>query len=48
MGGTIQSEKSIEPKFLIWAISILRRALAKVQVIKGWLEDGVHREKILM
>ena len=47
MGGTIQSEKSIEPKFLIWAISDPEGApLQRVQVIKGWLEDGVHREKI--
>ena len=47
MGGTIQSEKSIEPKFLIWAISDPNGApLQRVQVIKGWLEDGVHREKI--
>ena len=47
MGGTINQEENKSPRFLIWAISDpLGAPLQRVQIIKGWLEEGEHREKV--
>ncbi len=47
MGGTIIQEKNNSPRFLVWAISDpLGAPLQRAQIIKGWLEDGEHREKV--
>ena len=47
MGGTIIQEKNNSPRFLVWAISDpLGAPLQRTQIIKGWLEDGEHREKV--
>ena len=47
MGGTIIHEKNNSPRFLVWAISDpLGAPLQRAQIIKGWLEDGEHREKV--
>ena len=47
MGGTIIQDKANNPRFLVWAISDpLGAPLQRVQIIKGWLEDGEKREKV--
>ena len=47
MGGTIIQEKANSPRFLVWAISDpLGAPLQRVQIIKGWLEDGEQKEKV--
>ena len=47
MGGTIIHGKNNSPRFLVWAISDpLGAPLQRAQIIKGWLEDGEHREKV--
>ena len=47
MGGTIIQDKANNPRFLVWAISDpLGAPLQRVQIIKGWLEDGEQREKV--
>ena len=47
MGGTLLQENNRAPRFLIWAISDPSGApLQRVQVIKGWLEEGTHMEKV--
>ena len=47
MGSTINIEEGKEPRFLVWAISDpLGAPLQRVQIIKGWLEDGLHKEKV--
>ena len=47
MGATIDIEKEKEPKFLVWATSDpLGAPLQRIQIIKGWLENGSHREKV--
>ena len=46
MGGTIIQEIA-NPRFLVWTISDpLGAPLQRVQIIKGWLEDGEQREKV--
>ena len=41
------SPSSSHPRFLVWAISDpLGAPLQRVQIIKGWLEEGEHREKV--
>ena len=47
MGGTlIQKDDSI-PSFLVWAISDVESApLERIQIIKGWIQDGEHNEKV--
>mgnify|MGYP006239862313 FL=1 len=46
MGGTINQVVDESPRFLVWAISDpLGAPLQRVQIIKGWLEEGEHREK---
>ncbi|MDG2061285.1 MAG: DUF3604 domain-containing protein [SAR86 cluster bacterium] len=47
MGGTLNLEGSKNPTFLVWAISDpLGAPLQRIQIIKGWLEDGEHKEKV--
>ena len=47
MGGTITQVGDESPRFLVWAISDpLGAPLQRVQIIKGWLEEGEHREKV--
>ena len=47
MGSTINIEEGKEPRFFVWAISDpLGAPLQRVQIIKGWLEDGLHKEKV--
>ena len=47
MGSTINIEESKEPRFFVWATSDpLGAPLQRVQIIKGWLEDGLHKEKV--
>ena len=47
MGGTFNIEGSINPTFLVWAIADPSGApLQRIQIIKGWLEDGEHKEKV--
>ena len=47
MGGTLNLEGSNNPTFLIWAISDpLGAPLQRIQIIKGWLEDGEQKEKV--
>ena len=43
----LSTEKNNSPRFLVWAISDpLGAPLQRAQIIKGWLEDGEHREKV--
>ena len=47
MGSTVNIEEGKEPRFFVWAISDpLGAPLQRVQIIKGWLEDGLHKEKV--
>ena len=47
MGGDIYSDKRTSPTFLIWAVSDpLGGRLQRSQIIKGWVENGVHNEKV--
>ncbi len=47
MGGTLNIQGNNNPTFLIWAISDpLGVPLQRIQIIKGWLEDGEHKEKV--
>ena len=47
MGSTINIEEDRSPKFLVWAIADSMGApLQRIQIIKGWLENGEHREKV--
>jgi hypothetical protein len=47
MGGTLNIEGSKNPTFLIWAIADpLGAPLQRTQIIKGWLEDGEHKERV--
>ena len=47
MGSTISIEKEKEPKFLVWASADpLGAPLQRIQIIKGWLENGEHQEKV--
>ena len=47
MGGTLNIEGSKNPTFLIWAIADpLGAPLQRTQIIKGWLENGEHRERV--
>ena len=47
MGGDIIQKKDKIPKFLVWAISDpLGAPLQRVQIIKGWLEEGEQMEKV--
>ena len=47
MGGSVRLEADKEPTFLVWAQADPNAArLQRVQIIKGWLEDGEHRERV--
>ena len=47
MGGTLNTESNKNPTFLVWAIADPEGApLQRTQIIKGWLEDGEHKEKV--
>ena len=47
MGSTISVENEKEPKFLVWASADpLSAPLQRIQIIKGWLENGAHQERV--
>ena len=47
MGGTLFAEGNKEPIFFTWAAAdALGNSLQRVQIIKGWLENGKHQEKV--
>lgn len=47
MGGTLQANGNLQPTFLTWAMADPNTArLQRVQVIKGWLENGKHQEQV--
>lgn len=47
MGSTLLTEDKKSPSFLVWAIADAQGApLQRTQVIKGWLENGEHQEKV--
>ena len=47
MGSTLLAEDKKSPSFLVWAIADAQGApLQRTQVIKGWLENGEHQEKV--
>jgi len=47
MGSTLLAEEKKSPSFLVWAIADAQGApLQRTQVIKGWLENGEHQEKV--
>lgn len=47
MGSDLEAEAAREPRFLVWATADpAGTALQRVQVIKGYLEGGEHRERI--
>lgn len=47
MGSDLHRSKNQAPAFLVWAIADpLSVPLQRVQVIKGWLEDGRHAERV--
>lgn len=47
MGSDLAADGGRAPSFLVWAAADPEGApLQRVQVIKGWLEDGEHREQV--
>ena len=47
MGGALQASDDRQPTFLTWAVADPNTAqLQRVQIIKGWLEDGEHQEQV--
>lgn len=47
MGGTLPAQGSLQPTFLIWAMADPNTApLQRMQIVKGWLEQGKHREQV--
>jgi hypothetical protein len=47
MGGDLITDNQISPTFLIWAVSDpLSNKLQRSQVVKGWVENGAHNEKV--
>ena len=47
MGGTLHVDADRRPTFSTWAVQDPNTAkLQRVQIIKGWLQDGEHREQI--
>ena len=47
MGGTLQASDDRQPTFLTWAVADPNTAqLQRVQIIKGWLENGQHQEQV--
>lgn len=46
MGGTLEADTGV-PKLFVWATQDPDNApLAKIQIIKGWLEDGEAKEEV--
>ncbi|NDI05770.1 MAG: DUF3604 domain-containing protein [Rhodobacteraceae bacterium] len=47
MGGTLRVDADRRPTFLTWALADPNTAqLQRVQIIKGWLQNGEHREQV--
>ena len=47
MGATLQANANRQPMFLAWAVADPNTAkLQRVQIIKGWLENGEHQEQV--
>jgi hypothetical protein len=47
MGGTLRASGDRQPTFLTWAVADPNTArLQRVQIIKGWLENGEHKERV--
>ena len=47
MGGTLRASGDHQPTFLAWAMADPNTAqLQRVQIIKGWLENGEHQEQV--
>jgi len=47
MGGDLPADGDRAPRFLVWAVRDPSSApLQRLQIIKGWVEDGVAREQI--
>jgi hypothetical protein len=47
MGSTLQASDDRAPTFLTWAVADPNTAkLQRVQIIKGWLENGEHQEQV--
>ncbi len=47
MGGTLQANDDRQPTFLTWAVADPNTAkLQRVQIIKGWVENGEHQEQV--
>ena len=47
MGGALQASDDRRPTFLTWAVADPNTApLQRVQIIKGWSENGEHREQV--
>ena len=47
MGSTLQAVGNHQPTFLTWAVADPNTAqLQRIQIIKGWLENGEHQEQV--
>ena len=47
MGDTLQTSNDRQPRFLTWAVADPNTAkLQRIQIIKGWLENGEHQEQV--
>ena len=47
MGGTLPENADSQPTFLAWAVADPNTApLQRLQIIKGWLENGEHQEQV--
>ena len=47
MGETLQAQDTRSPGFLAWATADPNTAqLQRLQIVKGWLENGEHREQV--
>jgi len=47
MGSDLLARKGAAPKFLVWAVRDPRSAsLQRVQIIKGWVDDGTSKETV--
>jgi hypothetical protein len=47
MGSTLEAEGDRQPTFLTWAVADPNTAqLQRIQIIKGWLENGEHQEQV--
>ena len=47
MGGNLPQTKGEKPKFIVWAIKDpIGPGLDRIQIVKGWIENGQMKEKI--